>query len=433
MKLKSTGFNQLFKASYYNAIIVVFKVLSGLVLSKVVAYFLGPSGLASLGNLRNFVKIFTGFTAEGYQNGTVRYVSEYCEQKEEREKVIATIFQLSLGIALVLGVVLWLFSKSFSNYLFQSIGYAYVIRSFSFGLPFLAINLLLIYILNGLENYKKLVLVNVALSTGSMVVSVILIVKYNLSGALIGVTLSPVVVFIINLLLLGSNRSIFKHLFKPNLFSVKVLKNMNVYYIMAIYSVVIVSVTYLLIRNVIINKLNIEEAGYWEAMNRISSFYNMFFLSLTSFYLLPQFSKTNNFKVFKNKIKDFYILSIPLLLVLFTSIYFLRFFLLKLLLSESFLPSASLFFWQMVGDFISVLSIAMVKQFHARLMVKAYIICNGILNILYLLLSYIFIDYYGLVGVVKAYALSYFIYLLLVVTFIIHYFKNITKLETLFK
>lgn len=424
MKIKSSGYKQLFKASYYNALIVVFKVVSGLALSKVVAYFLGPSGLASLGNLRNFVMIATGFTAEGYQNGTVRYVSEFSDQKEEKEKVISTIFQISLYISIVIGIVLWVFSKSFSNYLFQTDSFAYVVKSFSIGLPFLSVNLLLIYILNGLENYKKLVLVNASLSVGGMLISVILISRYNLSGAFIGVTLSPIVVFIINLLFLGRERSILDNIFKTNLFSFKVLKNMNAYFIMATYSTVIVSITFLLIRNTIIKKLNIEEAGYWEAMNRISSFYIMFFLSLTSFYLLPQFSKTNNFKVFKKKIKEFYVLSIPLLLILFTAIYFLRFFLLKLLLSESFLPTSSLFFWQLVGDFISVLAIAMVKQFHARLMIKAYIICNGLLNIIYFTSSYIFIDYYGLVGVTKAYALSYFIYFLLVITFIIHYYRK---------
>jgi PST family polysaccharide transporter len=424
MKIKSSSLKQLFKASYYNAIIVVFKVLSGLVLSKVVAYFLGPSGLASLGNLRNFIKIATSFTAEGYQNATVRYVSEFSDNKEQKERVISTIFQLSLCISIFIGIILWVFSTSLSKYLFQTEDFTYVIKSLGIGLPFLSINLLLIYILNGLENYKKLVLVNISLSVGSMIVSMMLISKYSLSGALIAVTISPVVIFVINLLVLGKERAVLNNIFKTHLFSLKVLKNMNAYFIMAAYSAVIVAITLLLIRNSIVKKLNIDEAGYWEAMNRISSFYIMFFTSLTSFYLLPQFSKTNDFKVFKTKIKEFYILSIPLLLILFTSIYFLRFFLLKLLLSESFLPTSSLFFWQLVGDFIGILTIAMVKQFHARLMIKAYIVCNGILNISYFTLSYVFIDYYGLVGVTKAYALSYFIYFLLVITFVLNYFKK---------
>ena len=81
------------------------------------------------------------------------------------------------------------------------------------------------------------------------------------------------------------------------------------------------------------------------------------------------------------------------------------------------------FFWQLSGDFISVLAIALIKQFHAKLMVKAYFICNGLLNILYFSLSYVFIDKFGLQGIVKAYALSYFIYFVVVILFLLHYFK----------
>ena len=100
----------------------------------------------------------------------------------------------------------------------------------------------------------------------------------------------------------------------------------------------------------------------------------------------------------------------------------------RLLLSEEFLPTSSLFFWQLIGDFISVLAIALVKQFHAKLMVKAYLVCNGLLNILYFSLSYLLIDKFGLQGIVKAYALSYFIYFVVVILFLWYYFK-VKKLE----
>jgi PST family polysaccharide transporter len=93
-------------------------------------------------------------------------------------------------------------------------------------------------------------------------------------------------------------------------------------------------------------------------------------------------------------------------------------------LNEDFLPTSNLFFWQLVGDFISVLAIALVKQFHAKRMVLAYIISNGLLNLMYFGLSYYFIDIYGLEGIVKAYAISYFIYLVIVVVFIFYYFKK---------
>lgn len=415
----------LLKASYFNGIIVALKALSGVATTMVVSRIIGPSGLALLGNLRNFTQTASSFTAEGYQNGAIRYVSEYEEHPEKQNQVIASIFQLSLGVALLFGIILFSFSSFWSEVAFKTDAYQDIIRLIAIGLPFLSFNLLLIYIFNGLERYKKLVILNGILSVGNMAVTIVLTLQLGLRGALMGVVLGPVLVFFLMLLGLGKERNVLLNLFRLELFSFDAVKKLSGYLLMAIYSTAIVSVTYLMIRNLVIDTLSTEDAGYWEAMNRLSSFYLMFFISMTSFYLLPRLAKTHAFAGFKKELKNFYVLSVPLLLVAFALIYFLRSFLLQFLLGDEFLPTESLFLWQLVGDFISILAIALVKQFHAKRMIKAYLISNGLLNLLYLLFSYLFIEVYGLQGIVKAYALSYFIYLILVVFFVYMHFKSV--------
>ena len=134
MKFRFLNFNkQVLKASYFNIIIVAVKVLSAIITSKVVAIFLGPSGLALLGNLKNFIQTASSFTAEGYQNGVIRYVSEYSEDKSEKDKIIATIFQLSIGISIIIAIILWSFASIWSKFLFQTESYAYVIKVLGIG------------------------------------------------------------------------------------------------------------------------------------------------------------------------------------------------------------------------------------------------------------------------------------------------------------
>lgn len=425
MKLRFLNFNkQLLKASYFNSIIVAVKLISGIVTSKVVASFLGPSGLALIGNLKNFIQTASSFTAEGYQNGVIRYVSEHSDDKVEKDKITATIFQLSIAVAIIIAIVLWMFSSTWSRLLFQTENYAYVIKLIGVALPFFSLNLIIIFILNGLEQYKKLVIVNSILSLVNMATTVLAIIQFGFVGGLIGVIAGPILVFIINFFALGKDRVLLNTIFRIDLFSYQILKNMNLYLFLAIYGIAISSITFLFLRNLIIEKLGTQEAGYWEAMNMISTYYLMFFISLMSFYLLPRLSKSNEFKVFKQELKSFYSITIPLLVLGLVAIYFLRFFLLKLFLSIEFIPASELFFWQLVASFISVLAIAIVKQFQAKLMIKAFVICNGSLNVLYFGLSYFFIDFFGLVGVVKAYALSYFIYLILVIIFIRSHYKH---------
>ena len=291
------------KASSYNAVIVVIKALSGIITSKIIAIFLGPTGLALIGNLRNFIQSVSSFTAEGYQNGTIRFIAENSEDRDKKDRITATIFQLSLGLAILLGFALWIFSSNWSSFIFQTQEYNYIFKILAFGLPFYSFNLLMIYIINGLEKYKKYAVLTSFLSLGNMFVTVLLIIKYGLVGGLLGVILGPVLVFCINLFVLGEQRNLLLNAFRFDLFSIDVLKNMNLYLLMAVYSTVIVAISFLLIRNMIIDRLGAQDAGFWEAMNRISSFYLMFFISLTSFYLLPRLSKTNEFKVFKKELK----------------------------------------------------------------------------------------------------------------------------------
>ena len=61
----------------------------------------------------------------------------------------------------------------------------------------------MIYILNGLKRYKKLVIVNSILSIVNMLVVIFLIVKYGLAGALIGTNVGPIFVFMFNLFAIG--------------------------------------------------------------------------------------------------------------------------------------------------------------------------------------------------------------------------------------
>ncbi|RNC84988.1 MAG: O-antigen translocase [Winogradskyella sp.] len=417
----------LFKASYYNSVIVLVRILKGIVVSKILAHYLGPNGFALLGNLKNFTQVITGFTAESYQNAAIRYTSEYKDNDNLLSKTYATIFQVSLSISIIAALIILLFSETFSVLLFQTTHYAYVLKILAIGLPFISFNFIILYILNGLEAYKKLTVINLSLSIVNLVITVLLVINYNLPGALVSLIFGPILVFFLNLVWLGEYRKILINIFNTKLFSIDILKNMNRYLIMAVYSTVLVAIAYLLIRNMIIEKYSLKEAGYWDAMNRISGFYVMFFISLTSFYLLPRLAKINTFRLFKNELGRFYKLVIPLLIVSCVMIYYTRVLILKLFLSSEFLEVETLFFWRLIGDFISILAIALVKQFHAKLLVKAYLICNGLQYAMYVGFSAMFIENQGVVGVMKAYTLSYFIYLILVVLFVANDFKKNSK------
>jgi PST family polysaccharide transporter len=68
------------------------KIGIGLITSKILAIFVGPSGMALVGNFRNFTTSLETVSTLGFQTGIVKYVAESKENKEQLQKIFSTIF-----------------------------------------------------------------------------------------------------------------------------------------------------------------------------------------------------------------------------------------------------------------------------------------------------------------------------------------------------
>ena len=87
------------------------KIATGLITSKVLAIFVGPSGMALAGNLKNFMTSVESIATLGFQNGIVKYVVEHKENEAEFKKIISTVFISLLTVSLLLSGILFGFSS----------------------------------------------------------------------------------------------------------------------------------------------------------------------------------------------------------------------------------------------------------------------------------------------------------------------------------
>ena len=179
---------------------------------------------------------------------------------------------------------------------------------------------------------------------------------------------------------------------------------------MALFSAIILPLVALFIRNYIIDNVGVESAGHWEAMNRISNYYLMFVSTLLSLYILPRFSEIDTIKDFRKEVFSFYKTIIPIFGLGLIIIYFLRHFIVLIVLTEEFQPVEDLFFWQLLGDFIKVLSVVIAYQFLAKRMFWHYIITEAFsVTTLYFTSQYL-IDEFGVVGANMAHFVTYVLY-----------------------
>jgi PST family polysaccharide transporter len=91
-------------------------------------------------------------------------------------------------------------------------------------------------------------------------------------------------------------------------------------------------------------------------------------------------------------------------------IYLLRDLIIEILFSSDFLPMGELFAWQLTGDVIKIGSWVLAYVMLGRAMVKVFIITEISFSVIFVLLSWLLIDQFGLVGVAMAYAINYCCY-----------------------
>lgn len=402
----------MFKITSLNSLSIAIKIGIGLITSKILAIFVGPGGMALVGNLRNFLTSLESISTLGFQSGIIKYVAENQKNKEVLQKIIATVFISLVFIALVLSGVLYFFASFWNNTILNSaFDYVLVFKILALALPWYAVSVFLLAVLNGLSQFKKVIWVNIIGNTLGLLVSLFMILQFQTLGALLAIVITPSLLFFVTFYFVQKEIN-FLEAIKWHLYDFKIIKNLLPFSLMAMVSSVLGPMVYLFIRNDVIEKLGMDQAGFWESMTRISTYYMLFVSTILSVYFLPKLAIAKENKETKNIFRQYYKSILPVFILGLVVVYFARFFIVQLLFTKEFLPVASLFFWQLIGDVFKVAFLILGYQFFAKKITKAFIIAEVSSLALLYFSNLVFMQYFGIQGVVMAQAFDNFVYLL---------------------
>lgn len=407
--LKKISGNDLVKVFSFTGLSTFVKLVTGYVSIKVVASVIGPAGIALLGQLQNFVSIFTTLGAGGINNGVVKYVAEYRESETTLQKFISTGLRITVFFSLLFGMVMMLFSKTLSRWILLDEKYYYVFLFFGITLLLLSLNNFLLSVINGFKEFKKYVVVNIVTSLLGLLFTVFLVLMCQLEGALIAVVTYQSVVLFATVIMIRKSPWFSWANFRGTIDKAVARKYLS-YSLMALVTAATVPVSQLLIRKYLINNLSLDAAGYWEAMNRISGLYLMFVTSSLSIYYLPKLSETKFEVKLRYEIISTFKVILPFVLLSLTVLYLLRDYVIEILFSKEFALLKELFFWQLLGDFFKTISWILAFVMVAKSMTKLYILTEIIFSFLFVLFAFYFVSAFGIIGSVEAYCLTYFFY-----------------------
>jgi len=398
-KLKN---NTLIKVLSLNSVSVGISFVLGMLSSKIVSVFLGPSGMALMGSFRNFTTMIKSVATLGINTSVVKLIVENKDDREEVSIIYSTFFGVFLGLAIGIGISVALFAGSISNLIFYSNQYAIPIQFFGLMLPLIVINVFWTSVYNAFEKFKHIISIQIISNLILFFLTAYLVWHNNIQGGLLSVGIAEVLMFFVTYLFI---RKSFTH-FKFDYHQINYKKYLNVmqrYSIMALLSAVLVPLTLILIRDRIVSVHSIQEAGIWDGVNRLSGFYMIFFNTGITLYYMPKLASLKTDSEFKLEIINYFKTLVPLFIVMLILVFILKNYIIELAFTKEFNKINSILIWQLLGDFFKIMTLAFGFQILVKSMLKKYFIIEIVFNVCFFILSYVLIPQRSSEGVVQAY------------------------------
>ncbi len=399
-------------SSFYSAIATIIKLATLLLMSKIVAVYLGKEGLGLIGQLTNFVTISLVIAGGCINVGVIKYVSEYAAS--DKEKLI--IFLRSglitlLSLSLLSGIVLIVFSSFWSQIILTNKNFSEVFIVFGITIILYGLNTFYISVINGLKEYKLLNLINIVTSISGLFLSYFLILNYNITGAFYAIVTNQSLIFFVTWFMVRKRNLIGEINFKLGIDKTQI-KLLSKFILMTLVSTACVPLVQLILRKYVIQHIGLSSAGIWEAISRISNVHLLFITATLSTYYLPRLSEIKNQSELKFEIFKMLKIITPLVILSSCLIFMMRYLVISILFTNDFYEAENLFGWQLCGDVLKTIGWIIGYQMHAKAMTKTFIISEILAGLSYLFISIFLINYFGLIGTAMAYAANYFIYLI---------------------
>lgn len=399
----------LVKTSILSFIATAIKMLAALTINKAVSVYIGPQGLALVGQFHNFIQIVSVAAQGAINNGVTKYVAEYGKGSERVPIIFGTASKISLVSSLLTGSGIIIFSNYASDLILNSLDYSYIFIILGATIFLFSINNLLLSFLNGLKEIKTWVIINIIQSIYSLIFTTLLIVYFGLDGALIALATNQSVVFFIVLWLLRKHEVInLKSFFC--VFNKSEAKKLAVFGLMTLTTAVTVPISHVIIRNFIGENLSWQEAGYWQAMWYISTMYLMVITTTLSVYYLPRLSEILDIAELNKELIKGYMFIMPIVIIMSFIMFIMKDFVIFVLFTEEFNSVKELFFWQLVGDVVKIASWLLSFLMIAKSMTKVFVYSEIFFSATFVGFSIYLTSCFGIVGMSYAFAINYFFY-----------------------
>lgn len=403
---------RLLKVTAMTGLLTLLRMAIGFLIAKVVAIYTGPTGLAMLGQVQSMVGCLNGIINSPVGSGVVRFTAEY---KEQGFAACAPCWRAAIQWVLIISAIAiptgLLLAKPIAVWLFKDPTLAWVVMATVSVLPFAAIGTLLNSVINGQQLYRRYIGLGMLSAVISGGVMLTMIAFYNIKGALLAAAVQSALIGVV-MLISNLRQPWFKLRFWWGKIVPEARKQIGGYMLMAITSALTVPISLILVRNILIDQVGWDATGQWQAVYKISEVYLGVITMALGTYYLPRLASLSSVDLIVGEIHKTARIIIPIVAIMALGVYLLRDIAISLLFTEEFRNARELFAIQLTGDVIKIASWLYAYPMISRGTTKYFIMSEVLSSLIFILLGYVLIPYFGVFGAIYSYVITYIVYFL---------------------
>lgn len=397
------------RAGFYTSFATAARLLAGLVVLKLVAWFAGPEGVGKLGQFMSLMSLLAVLAGGGISAAIVKYVAEYRDDAEKLSRLLAAALWYAFCTSCLMGCAAFAFSRQLALWLLGDPGYAGLIRVLAVAQLGIALLNYILAVVNGFMDVRRLAFIQVTGSLLGIVVVAWLSRWLQLYGALLALVLAQLLWLAVGLPAWWRS-SYFRRSMLRMRFDREMTGRLAAFSVMTLSSALLAPLVNIAVRDHLALRFDWQQVGYWQAVSKVSDAYLLFLTTAINIYYLPKLAATHDRAALALELRKAFRYLMPAVLVLAAAVYLLRDQVTRLLFSADFTSANALYGPQLVGDVVKIASFILAYLMLAKAMTRLFVISECVFALSYLALVYVLTARFGLVGAMYAFTLNYLLY-----------------------
>ncbi|GGA38839.1 O-antigen translocase [Dyella nitratireducens] len=398
------------RAGFYSSIATAARLLTGLVVIKLVAWLAGPEGVGRLGQFMSLMSLLAVLAGGGIGAGIVKYVAEYRYDAQKLSRLLAAALWYALIASCLMGCAALLLSRQLSLWLLGDVRYESLIRILAVAQLGIALANYILAVINGFMDVRRLAMIQVLGSALSVAMAVGLSHWLHLYGVLLALVVGQLLLLVVGLPAWRRSPYFQRSMLRMH-FDREMSLKLAAFSVMTLTSALLPPLINIAVRNHLALQFGWSEVGYWQAVSKVSDAYLLFLTTAINIYYLPKLASTHERTSLAAELRNAYRHLLPAVVVLALLVYALRGWVTRLLFSADFSAANALYGPQLIGDVIKIASFMLSYLMLAKAMTRLFVISECVFALSYLALVYVFTASFGLIGAMYAFAVNYLFYL----------------------